>query len=225
MFADDGECDRERGVCRRLPPQSLLYSVFMSQYERLEVEAVRSGDPGAPRIVWIHGSPGSAEAWADFLVDPVPGAESFAPDRPGFGATGGDALRTLAEARSATMNQAMHRFYASAGAPETIDGDILLAATVDGDGPIQIVDVRPAGEYRNGHLQGAISLPLDQLPDRLAGLPAEPLYVATCRGPFCVFAADAVRQLRARGLTAVRYEGGIAEWRALGGLVVAGEAP
>jgi rhodanese-related sulfurtransferase/DNA-binding transcriptional ArsR family regulator len=83
---------------------------------------------------------------------------------------------------------------------------------------IIVIDVRPEPEFAAGHLPGAISVPPDQL-ERLDELPADRDVVAYCRGPYCVYADDAVRRLRARGRHAVRLEDGLPEWRHAGGPV------
>ncbi len=75
------------------------------------------------------------------------------------------------------------------------------------------VDVRPAEEYAAGHIPGALSIPLDQLPDRLADLPADIDIVAYCRDAYCVLAHDAVRLLTAHGRRATRLTEGMLEWR------------
>lgn len=80
-------------------------------------------------------------------------------------------------------------------------------------GQVVAVDVRPAEEYAAGHIPGALSVPLDQLPDRLADLPDDVEIVAYCRGAYCVLAHDAVRLLIARGRRAVRLADGMLEWR------------
>lgn len=80
-------------------------------------------------------------------------------------------------------------------------------------GQVVAVDVRPAEEYAAGHIPGALSIPLDQLSDRLADLPADVEIVAYCRGAYCVLAHDAVRLLTARGRRAVRLADGMLEWR------------
>jgi len=64
-------------------------------------------------------------------------------------------------------------------------------------GNVVLVDVRPAEEYQAGHIDGARSIPIDELEHRLAELPADREVVAYCRGPFCAYAHDAVRRLRA----------------------------
>jgi ArsR family transcriptional regulator len=79
-----------------------------------------------------------------------------------------------------------------------------------------VIDVRPVGEYRAGHIAGALSIPVDQLDKRLGELPARKEIVAYCRGPYCVMAYDAVTRLRARGRRARRLTDGFPEWRAAG---------
>lgn len=94
---------------------------------------------------------------------------------------------------------------------EVIDRDELIARL--GKGDIVLVDVRPAHEYAAGHIDGARSIPLEELQERLAELPAGREVVAYCRGPFCAYAHDAVRQLRAAGYAARRLREGWPEWR------------
>jgi rhodanese-related sulfurtransferase len=81
---------------------------------------------------------------------------------------------------------------------------------------VVLVDVRPESEFAAGHIEGARSIPLDELERRLAELPPEAEVVAYCRGPFCAYAHDAVRRLRAHGRTARRLEDGWPEWRLAG---------
>ena len=81
---------------------------------------------------------------------------------------------------------------------------------------VVLLDVRPEPEYRAGHIAGARSAPLDELPELLPKLPRRREIVAYCRGPYCVYADDAVRLLRERGLKARRLEVGFPEWRRAG---------
>ena len=94
---------------------------------------------------------------------------------------------------------------------DAIDRDELRARLRDGD--VVLVDVRPAEEFDAGHIEGACSIPIDELEERLAELPADREVVAYCRGPFCAYAHDAVRRLRAAGRRARRLEDGWPEWR------------
>lgn len=81
---------------------------------------------------------------------------------------------------------------------------------------VTVIDVRPAIEFHHGHLCGAISLPADELHARLDELPADRPVVAYCRGPYCLFADEAVALLRQRGFEAYRIDGGWPEWVADG---------
>ncbi|WP_436499642.1 ArsR/SmtB family transcription factor [Actinokineospora sp. HUAS TT18] len=81
------------------------------------------------------------------------------------------------------------------------------------DGEVTVIDVRPHEEYAAGHIPGALSIPVDELPQRLAELPAGQEIVAYCRGAYCVFAYDAVRLLIAQGRSARRLSEGMLEWR------------
>lgn len=85
-----------------------------------------------------------------------------------------------------------------------------------GAGQITVLDVRPPQEYAAGHIPGAVSIPLEELADRLAELPEDLDIVAYCRGAHCVLALDAVRLLAAYGRPARRLTTGMVEWRADG---------
>ena len=75
-----------------------------------------------------------------------------------------------------------------------------------------MLDVRPEAEYAAGHVRGAISIPIQDLRSRLGEIPDGSEVVAYCRGPYCVFADEAVRILTKKGVTAVRLEDGFPEW-------------
>lgn len=81
-------------------------------------------------------------------------------------------------------------------------------------GEAVLIDVRPANEYDAGHITGAINIPLESLPEHLAKLPKTQEVVAYCRGPYCMFAFEAVSQLRSKGYKARRLEDGYPEWKA-----------
>jgi rhodanese-related sulfurtransferase len=83
-------------------------------------------------------------------------------------------------------------------------------------GKVVVLDVRPEEEFRAGHIAGAVSAPLEQLKSIVPDLPKRRELVAYCRGPYCVYADDAVRLLRARGLKARRLDVGFPEWRRAG---------
>jgi rhodanese-related sulfurtransferase len=80
-------------------------------------------------------------------------------------------------------------------------------------GDVVLLDVRPEAEFRSGHIAGAVSAPLSALPLIAPTLPRRREVIAYCRGPYCVYADDAVRLLRERGLKARRLDVGFPEWR------------
>jgi rhodanese-related sulfurtransferase len=133
------------------------------------------------------------------------------------------ALRALAEARLAEVQQIARAFVERRGSLEPVDKRRLLQRVRAGE--VTVLDVRPAEEYRAGHIPGAVSLPLAELKRRLGSLPKRREIMAYCRGPYCVLAPEAVKLLRARGYHAVALGDGVAEWRARGLPVAAGEAP
>ena len=79
-----------------------------------------------------------------------------------------------------------------------------------------MLDVRPEDEFQQGHLPGALNIPLTLLERRLAELPADREIVAYCRGPWCVLSFEAVAALRRRGYRARRLEDGFPEWKVAG---------
>jgi rhodanese-related sulfurtransferase/predicted transcriptional regulator len=94
---------------------------------------------------------------------------------------------------------------------EAIDRDELIARMRRGE--IELVDVRPPDEFEAGHIEGARSIPLDELEQHLGGLPSDREVVAYCRGPHCVMSHEAVRLLRAAGRNARKLDEGWPEWK------------
>jgi rhodanese-related sulfurtransferase len=92
--------------------------------------------------------------------------------------------------------------------------DELLKRARKGD--VVILDTRPAREYAAGHIAGAISVPIDDLPRRLRNLPKSKSFVAYCRGRYCIYADQAVARLRASGRRAHRMAAGFPEWKSAG---------
>jgi rhodanese-related sulfurtransferase/DNA-binding transcriptional ArsR family regulator len=133
------------------------------------------------------------------------------------------ALRRLAENRLAEVEQITRQFLAGRAELEPVDREALLDRVRQGQ--VTVIDVRPAEEYRAGHIPGAISVPLAALERHLAELPKGQEIVAYCRGPYCVLAIQAVETLRARGYQAIRMEHGVQEWQALGLPVEVGGEP
>jgi len=122
------------------------------------------------------------------------------------------ALREVSVARLAEVERAAREYLG--GDVDAIGRDELIERMRSGDAVL--VDVRPREEYDAGHIEGARSIPLEELEDRLAELPADREVVAYCRGPFCAYAHDAVRRLHAAGREARRLQDGWPEWRLAG---------
>jgi DNA-binding transcriptional ArsR family regulator len=123
-------------------------------------------------------------------------------------------LRILAESRVAAVRQLSEAFFGEVDGAEPVGFEELLARSKSGE--VVVVDVRPAIEFNAGHLPGAISMPLEELSTRIAEFDPRTGVVAYCRGPYCVLAAKAVKELRAAGLQAQRLGGGPPDWRAAG---------
>jgi rhodanese-related sulfurtransferase/DNA-binding transcriptional ArsR family regulator len=130
-------------------------------------------------------------------------------------------LRRLAESRLAEVQQVTRQYLEQRGALEPVDNDELVRRVRGGE--VTLIDVRPHEEYVAGHIPGAISVPLADLPKRVRELRKRRDVVAYCRGPYCVMAIDAVDLLRRKGVRAHRMEHGVAEWRAQGWRVDTGE--
>jgi rhodanese-related sulfurtransferase len=130
-------------------------------------------------------------------------------------------LRSLAESRLIEVQQVTRQYLEQRGALEAVDNDELVRRVRGGE--VTLIDVRPREEYVAGHIPGAISVPLADLPKRVRELRKRNDIVAYCRGPYCVMAIDAVDLLRRKGVRAHRMEHGVAEWRAQGWRVDTGE--
>ena len=83
-------------------------------------------------------------------------------------------------------------------------------------GKAVLLDVRPDEEYLAGHLPQALSIPLDELEQRLNELPRHRTIVVYCRGPLCVLADDALALLSKQGRKVARLEEGVSEWEQAG---------
>ncbi len=124
------------------------------------------------------------------------------------------ALRTAAEHRLAELDRLVREHFGNRSDPEPVGMHELLRRASSGQ--VVILDTRPALEYAAGHLPGALSVPVDELKQRLKDLPKNKQYVAYCRGPYCIYADRAVEVLRASGRRATRLSDGFPEWKAAG---------
>src|SRR6266568_2968987 len=119
------------------------------------------------------------------------------------------AVRDVAE-----VNQLAAEYLGERDGVEHVSASELQERLARGD--VVVLDVRPEPEYRAGHIPGAQSVPLPALASLAPKLPRRRQIVAYCRGPYCVYADDAVRLLQARGLKARRLDVGFPEWRRAG---------
>jgi rhodanese-related sulfurtransferase len=123
-------------------------------------------------------------------------------------------LRDLAGLRLAEIDRLVMTYMADRHRLEAIGKEELRRRLADD--AVVVIDVRPDAEYRQGHIAGARSIPVSQLEHHLADLPRDREIVAYCRGPYCVFADEAVTLLQEHGLRARRLIEGFPEWRAAG---------
>jgi len=124
------------------------------------------------------------------------------------------ALRALAREQLAELDRIVVELVSGRDPFLPMSRDELLAKMRTGE--VVLIDVRPEPEYRAGHIPGALSIPVEQLGARLALLSTGKEVVAYCRGPYCMLSVDAVETLRAHGISAVRLEDGLPEWKAAG---------
>jgi rhodanese-related sulfurtransferase/DNA-binding transcriptional ArsR family regulator len=123
-------------------------------------------------------------------------------------------LQALARQRLAEVEQITRTYFEAPSDLELVDVDELLQRLEEG--AVTVLDVRPRDEFAAGHIPGAVSMPIEELERRLAEIPRDRPVVAYCRGPFCVFASEAVDTLQKHGFDAQRMKSGVPEWR-LGG--------
>lgn len=124
------------------------------------------------------------------------------------------ALRDFCDAEIAEIHHVVRSYLRDRADMEAITAEQLRSRMQQGN--VVLLDVRPDAEYKAGHIRGAVSLPVADLEQRLKQLPKRKAIVAYCRGPYCVFADEAVRLLMARGYRAQRLEIGYPEWKMLG---------
>lgn len=122
-----------------------------------------------------------------------------------------DILKTLGFERIAEMEKLVKDFRTQRNTLESITIDELVAR-MENDS-VTVIDVRPTAEYLNGHIAGAISIPIEQLQERLKELSKSKQIVAYCRGPFCVFADEAIELLLKNKFKAIRLNEGFPEWK------------
>jgi len=120
------------------------------------------------------------------------------------------AMRSLAEARLAEVEETVKRYLSDREEMEALSPEELEERLERDD--VLVLDVRPEEEYEAGHIPGARSIPHDRLEEHLGDLPDDREIVAYCRGPYCVYSDDAVRELREQGREALRLTEGLPDW-------------
>jgi len=134
-----------------------------------------------------------------------------------------DLLRVVADRNIAQVERILRDLSGGADAPEPVSRDDLAARLAAGS--VTVLDVRPADEYAAAHIPGALNATLADLDGILSQFDPGTEIVAYCRGPYCIYAHQAVATLRARGLNARRMDGGLPEWREDGRVVVSAASP
>ena len=124
------------------------------------------------------------------------------------------ALRAIAQAHLGAVEDLVASYLKGRDSLEPVPAADLLERVRDG--LVTVLDVRPPEEYAQGHVAGALNVPLDRLQERLKDLPPDREVVAYCRGPWCVLSFEAVARLREAGFAARRLQDGLPEWRRAG---------
>ena len=131
------------------------------------------------------------------------------------------ALRDVAAEHAAGLERLVDAYLGERDGLDSIDRDELVRRIRRGD--VVILDVRPHAEFSSGHIAGATSVPITELRKHIKALPKDAEVVAYCRGPYCVYADDAVRELTRRGFRARRLQDGFPEWKRAGLPIELGE--
>lgn len=123
-------------------------------------------------------------------------------------------LGRIGERNMAEIQIVMARYFRTRDALEPISRDELLARM--SHGRVTLLDVRPEDEFAQGHLPGAVNIPLAVLEQQVARLPQGQKIIAYCRGPYCVLSVEAAARLRTLGFEVRRLADGYPEWKAAG---------
>jgi rhodanese-related sulfurtransferase/DNA-binding transcriptional ArsR family regulator len=126
------------------------------------------------------------------------------------------ALRAVGEHNLAEVRSVIADYFERPDEMDAVSLDELRERMPDSN--FLLLDVRDEAEYRQGHLPGAVHVPLEKLEANLAHLPPDREIIAYCRGPYCILSLKAVQMLRAHGFHSRRLEEGVAEWKATGGI-------
>ncbi|MFC7322473.1 ArsR/SmtB family transcription factor [Halobacillus campisalis] len=119
-------------------------------------------------------------------------------------------IKSVAEEQIADINLLREDFIVRGNELETIELEEWVNSKEDESHVL--IDVRPKAEYMSVHIVGAISIPMNELNDYIRNLPKDKKVIAYCRGPYCVYATEAVELLKSEGFEAARLEAGVHEW-------------
>lgn len=133
------------------------------------------------------------------------------------------AIRLVTEQHNAEMDRIVRGYFGERDGMEPVSREELLERARSG--LVTVLDVRPADEYAAGHIPGAANIPLADLEERLGELGKDREIIAYCRGPYCVYAFEAVAALRQAGYEVRRLEDGLPQWRAAGLDIAQGVTP
>jgi rhodanese-related sulfurtransferase len=133
------------------------------------------------------------------------------------------AMRDVAAEQVAGLDRLASAYLGERDGIEVVGREELVARLERGE--VVVLDVRPQAEFAAGHIAGARSAPIAELRQHLSALPPDAEVVAYCRGPYCVYADEAVRELAGRGFRAQRLTEGFPEWKRAGLPVAAAGRP
>src|SRR6056297_264808 len=120
-------------------------------------------------------------------------------------------LSEVAEANLSQVKDILDVLSGDASAPQPITRADLARRL--SQGAVTLLDIRPGDEFAAGHIPGAQNATLADLDRLLPALDPEAEIVAYCRGPYCIYAHQAVASLRHHGFNARRMQGGLPDWR------------
>ena len=123
-------------------------------------------------------------------------------------------LRTTAEIHVAEVERLTQTYLDKKDDLEAIDASELIERTRHNE--VTVLDIRPVEEFNAGHIPNAINIPPDEITKRIKQINNNKDIVAYCRGPYCLFAYDAIQELRKNGFNAQRLKNGYPEWKAAG---------
>ena len=123
-------------------------------------------------------------------------------------------IRDLGQKSLADVDRVVQTYLSDSLQFQSVSAEELLALMQKGE--VVVLDVRPTLEYKQGHIKGSISVPLEELENYLVKIPKNKKIVAYCRGPYCIMSYEAVKLISSKGYHGVRLDEGLPEWRLRG---------